>query len=205
MRTSEHVKSVLAAVCGLMLGGMARAEPIVQNPSFEIDKYGKSPGYASQNGGRITGWQYTGSVGINPYWDDPATQRGVEHAFTDNGLVPHGRQVCFLQNKCELRQTIAGFEAGRRYQVTYYENARHNRAPERNPRLTVTLGGETIVSLHAIKPVENIEARTLPYNFVESAVFAAPATGSFDLVFTTTFPDRVAALIDNVQIVALGR
>ncbi len=176
------------------------AGPIVQNGSFEADKYGTFPGYARQNGGAITGWECTGSVGINPFWKDPQKQTGIGHAFTDNGVIPHGRQAAFLQNACELKQTISGFEAGKRYQVTYCENARHNNAPDRNPRLTVTLGGETIVSPHAINPAENVNSRTLPYNFVESAVFTAPASGSFDLVFAATVDDRVAALIDNITI-----
>ena len=75
------------------------------------------------------------------------------------------------------------------------------RAPTRNPRLKVTLGGETIVSEHRIEPVEAIGHRTLPYHYVESAVFTAPRDGVFTLVFHTTFGDRVAVLLDHVRIV----
>jgi len=199
-KANKPTTALLHLVCGLVLSGAAMAAPTVQNPSFEADKYGKFPGYSRQNGGAISGWKYIGSVGINPFWNGPAKQTGPGHAFTDNARIPHGRQAVFLHNECELRQTIPGFEAGRKYRVTYYENARHNRAPDRNPRLTVTLGGETIVSPHSIKPVENVNSRTLPYDFVESAVFTAPSTGAFDLVFTTTSGDRVAALIDHVAI-----
>ena len=150
------------------------------------------------SGCHITGWKWKGSAGINPTW---RRGTGPGHAFSDNARIPHGRQVAFIQNVGALSQRIDGFEKGKRYRVTYFENARHNNAPTRNPRLKVTLGGEVIVSEHAVEPVENISVRTLPYNFVESAVFTAPKSGSFELVFTTTFGDRVAVLIDQVQIV----
>ena len=187
----------------LLVADAGLAGPTVANPSFEADRFSKWPGYARQHGGKITGWTFTGGVGINPVWDDPAKAAGPRHAFSDNARIPHGRQVAFIQNVGTLRQTIAGFEKGKRYRVVYWENARDNHAPTRNPRLKVTLGGQLIVSEHRIEPVERIDRRTLPYNLVESAVFTAPADGAFDLVLTTTFADRVAALIDQVKIVKL--
>ena len=193
----------LCTLGALLLATAAAAEPNVANPSFEADRFATWPGCARHNGGKITGWTFRGSVGINPTQPDPAKPKAPRHAFTDNGLIPHGRQVAFLQNACTLSQAIGGFEKGKRYRVTYRENARHNNAPKRNPRLKATLGGETIVSEHAVEPVEPVNSRTLPYHLVESAVFTAPRTGAFTLVFTTTFADRVAALIDHVRIVEL--
>jgi hypothetical protein len=184
----------LLAVCTAALA----AGPTVSNPSFEADRYGNWPGYARGNGGTIAGWQWKGSAGINPIWREGGRP---DHAFSDNGRVPNGRQVAFLQNVAELRQSVAGFEKGTRYRVTYWENARHNNAPTRNPRLKVTLGGETVVSEHRIGPVEAIGHRTLPYHYVESAVFTARRDGAFTLVFHTTFGDRVAVLLDRMRIV----
>lgn len=195
------MRIVLVAFCS---ASISWSEPKVLNPSFEADKYGKSPGHARVNGGKITGWKYTGGVGINPWWNDPARQTGPTHSFSDNGRVPHGRQVALMQNKCTLSQTIYGFEAGKEYRVTYRENARHNRAPERRPKLKVTLGGQTIVSLHEIAPVDGFGMRSVPYNLVESAVFTAPERGGFDLVFTTTVHNRVTALIDDVKVKEVG-
>lgn len=193
---------IAAFRCLLLLGPLAaplRGEPVVSNPGFETDRYSIWPGYASGNGGKITGWTFTGQVGLNPVRTKDKDHARRE-AFSDNGVIPHGRQVAFIQNVGTLAQTVAGFEAGKRYRVTYYENARHNRAPERNPRLEVLLGRQVIVSEHKVKPVEGIGMHTLPFDYVESAPFTAPRTGSFELKFVTTFGDRVAVLLDQVRI-----
>lgn len=182
----------------------AGAGPAVVNPSFEVDAFTVWPGTAGQNGRKITGWQFTGVAGINPVWEDAANRAKPRHAFDDNAKAPHGRQVAFIHNVGTLSQTLDGFEAGKRYRVTYFENARHNNAPERNPSLKVTLGGEVVVSEHTLQPVEPIDRHTLPYNFVESAVFTAPQSGAFELKFETSFGDRVAVVIDQVQIVEVA-
>jgi len=167
----------------------------VENPGFETGTFKVYPGYARQNGDAIPGWKYEGSVGINPVFAPKP-----KHAFSDNGHIPEGRQVAFLQNCGTLSQEIAGFEQGKRYRVCFRENARHNNAPDRNPRLRVTLGGEVVVSEHAVLPVTRIDDHTVPYARVESAVFTAPRDGAFELVFETTFPDRVAVLLDQITI-----
>jgi len=195
------VLRMFGGMLAALLAAAALAGPKVANPSFEADRFTRWPGGAGQNGRRITGWQFTGNAGVNPVWEGEGKAARPRHAFSDNGRIPHGRQVAFIQNIGSLSQKVAGFEKGRRYYVTYCENARHNNAPGRNPRLKVTLGGQLIVSEHAVTPAERIDTRTLPYALVESAVFTAPESGAFDLVFETTFGDRVAVLIDHVRIV----
>jgi hypothetical protein len=120
--------------------------------------------------------------------------------FDDNGPVPDGRQVVVLQNRCTLAQTIDGFVAGKRYRVTYYENARRNSRSPEPPTLEVTLDGQTIVSLHPVRAVEEHDVRTLPYHFAESAVFVAPRDGAFDLVFKTMLDLGVSVLLDKVVV-----
>jgi hypothetical protein len=177
------------------------AAPVVKNPSFEAKSFDKWPGYARQHGGEIPGWQIEGSVGVNPVFDAKGGGKPKpRHAFSDNGRTPHGRQVVFMQNTAKLSQKVAGFEKGKTYRVLFFENGRHNHAPHRNPKLKVTLGGEVVVSEHAVLPVTGFEARNMPYARVESAEFTAPADGAFELVFETTFGDRVAVLLDNVRI-----
>ena len=188
---------LLAVAFGIV--GALRAAPEVTNPSFEAKSFQTWPGYAHQHGGRIPGWEATGSVGVNPVFEAKPKPK-TRHAFDDNGRIPHGRQVAFLQNQARLSQKIPGFEKGKTYRVLFFANARHNHAPERNPRLKVTLGGETLVSEHAVLPVDGFEARSIPYAKVESAPFTAPADGAFELVFETTYGDRVAVLLDHVRI-----
>ena len=178
----------------------AMAEPKIINGSFEADRYSKYPGLAKQHGG-ITGWQCQGNVGVNPWWRDAAKRTGPVHSFTDNGRVPHGRQMALMQNECKLWQTVQGFEKGKRYVVTYHENARHlNWSADGPPRIKVTVGRELVVSEHAVKPGGARDHRTLPFAVVESAVFTAPRSGALDLVFTTTVSNRVTVLLDRVEI-----
>jgi hypothetical protein len=195
MRTAAASCAVLAWAAVI-----APAAPRLANPSFEADAFGEYPGYTEHNG-PITGWEHEGNAGVNPWWINAEKRLGPGYAFADNGIIPHGRQAAFIQNIGKLRQSIDGFEEGKKYRVTYYENGRHNGAPERRPRMLVTLGGEVIVSEHELEPVDGLSARTLPYNYVESAVFTAPRDGAFDLVFESTFGDRVAVLIDKVEVV----
>ena len=142
------------------------------NPSFEADHYGTFAGGAKANGGKIQGWAFTGNVGVNPWWENPRVPSGAVHTFDDNGIIPHGRQVALLQNRCTLSQRVEGFESGKRYRVTFYENARRGSRSPDPPRLEVTLAGQTIVSPHRVTPVEGTGSHTLPYHFVESAVLS---------------------------------
>lgn len=196
MRSGSKIIAIVLCWSTIVL-----AQPVVKNPSFEVDRFAKYPGLARGNGGKITGWAFKGNVGVNPWWDDAANRKGANQTYSDNGRFAHGRQVALMQNQCTLSQKVIGFQAGKRYIVTYSENARWgNWTAEGPPRIVVTLGGETIVSEHPVGPVDGRDQRTLPFDFVESAVFTAPRDGAFDLVFTTTVNNRVTILIDNVRI-----
>lgn len=190
------------AVLLLGLGGLCAEaqESRIENPSFEADVFKNYAGVARANGGKISGWQFTGNVGINPFWTGAPQRTGPQRPFVDNGATPHGRQVALMQNVCTLSQKVTGLQAGRQYVVTYFENARHYRRSNEPPRLVVTLGGETIVSEHEVRCVDEPNQFTLPYDFVESVPFTAPSDGSFELVFRTTVDDGVTVLIDQVSI-----
>ena len=191
--------TAVAIVCSTVLPSPGGG-PVVQNPSFEADVYGICPGVARVNGGKITGWVWTGSVGINPVWSGAPDRTGPQRPFVDNGATPDGRQVALLQNLCTLKQKVDGFEAGKPYIVTYYENARRMRRADGPPRLTVTLNGETIVSEHGIRCVDDPNQFRLPYDYVESAPFTAPGDGAFELVFKTTLDGGVTVLLDQVAV-----
>ena len=90
---------LLAIVVALGLQSWAVAAPKVVNGSFEADRYTKAPGQARANGGKIQGWQFTGSVGLNPTWEGAGKKATAVHTFDDNGRVPDGRQVALLQNE----------------------------------------------------------------------------------------------------------
>ncbi len=76
-------------VLGLSLNFSTFAAPTIPNPSFETDHYTLSPGYASGNGGTITGWTISnpGSIGLNI---NGMINPGL---FADNGLIPDGARM----------------------------------------------------------------------------------------------------------------
>ncbi|HVY68652.1 MAG TPA: immunoglobulin domain-containing protein [Verrucomicrobiae bacterium] len=169
------------------------------NPSFETDLFQAWPGYIADNnpgsanapGGPnvpITGWTSSDETrsGLNPISDG-------ESPFADNGAIPNGKQVAFLQAigaTTSLSQTVTGLTAGSRYYFHYYENARGGG----NPTLAVDLGGATAIPAHVLSPDGYKEAF--------SDVFTATST-SLDIAFnaSSTGPDTTA-LIDNVAIVS---
>lgn len=195
-------QDTLLGLLGILLttAPVARGEPVVQNASFEQDVFSVSPGYSRQNGGAIFGWQ--GGSGVNPVWEDPQNRKGPQAPFWDNGKLPHGRQLAFIQGPGKLAQLVSGFEAGKRYRVTYRENARvHKPSVEAQwPVLEVRLGGEVVVSAHEVTPVTRPKDFTAPFVRVVSGEFCPPRDGPLALVFETTQKQGSTALLDDVRI-----
>ncbi|NOY81862.1 MAG: hypothetical protein GXP31_12775 [Kiritimatiellaeota bacterium] len=175
------------------------APPVVLNGSFEADHYTRRPGYAATNGG-ITAWRSEGSAGVNPTWTDPLRDWGEKHDFTDNGRIPDGRQAAFIQGKGALRQTVLGFQAGRRYRVRYFENARVTRAVKDDPVVTVRLGGDVVVSAHSVPALDPARRHETPYYRVRSAVFAPLRSGAYELVFEALSTGSTTVLLDGVTV-----
>lgn len=195
MRSTLLCVVVVAIGCGVG----ARSQPVIRNGSFEADAFLKSPGLAVNNGG-VTGWEWRGHVGVNPIWSDPKARTGSSQPFIDNGRIPDGKQVALLQNVTWLSQRVAGFEAGKRYVVTFCENARQQRRVKTDPRLAVTLGSEVIVPEHSVQSVDVSGSFETAYKQVTSAVFTASADGAFVLAFATTVDGGVTVLLDRVAI-----
>jgi hypothetical protein len=161
------------------------------NPSFEVDSFPNFPGYVSGNG-PITGWASLPNHGVN-------TAAGP---FADNGTIPHGTQVAFMQGAGALSQTVSGFTPGNDYYVEFYENARTGGGGAiAGLSLTVSDGITplTIVPTHNVTPVgANPYVRVTSYGFVASAA-------SLTLTFTKSdaVPGDSTALIDNVCVLPL--
>jgi hypothetical protein len=186
---SNPLGSVTSAVARLVVG-----LPMV-NSSFEADSFESWPGYSGDNPGSantppgpnvpITGWTQSSVAGsgINPI----ATG---EAPFANNGRVPHGRQVAFIQADSTLSQTVSGFTVGSQYYLHYYENARSGGTPA----LAVTLGGNTLVPERTVPSAGGAN----PYRAVFSDVFTASAP-SLELTFIKSNPlgGDTTVLIDN--------
>ena len=121
MKSLQPRRFVLALTL-LLLAPAAWAQTI-PNPSFEFDHYSVSPGYASLNGGHITGWVISDPtrIGLN------LGGTNTPGLFADNGAIPEGTNVAFIQSNGttnSLSTTISGLLPGALYQVTFRANSR---------------------------------------------------------------------------------
>src|SRR5436309_936839 len=116
----------LTALTAFALTDSMRAQTI-QNPSFEANTFTAFPGYVSGAGnGPITGWTGNNNdrVGLNPGGGTP---------FADNGTIPDGANVAFIQSGTAggttLSTTISDLTPGTVYKVTFRCNARNGQFP----------------------------------------------------------------------------
>lgn len=158
---------------------------VIANPSFEgsTNETWIYPGYIPN----IGGWAGTGNTGVN-------TASGP---FADNGTVPDGSQVGFLQNNntttaaASLSQTLTGLTVGTTYQLKFFYNARTGAgvtAGSGNPILDVSLGGTMLPgSGQTVAPVA-----------------AAGAAGSYDTFTGDYTATSTSALLDVSNAASFG-
>ena len=196
---ANSVGSVTSIVARVVVGlNMA-------NSSFDADSFVSWPGYIGDNpggapdtppgpNGPISGWDANPpeSVGLNPISNG-------QSPFADNGTIPNGRQVAFLQSfspdtPVTLSQIFDRLTVGSQYYLHFYENSR---AATPEPALEVTLGGVTVVPVHSVP--------SGAYREVSSDVFTASAS-SLELMFLKTSPSGAdtTLLIDNVAFVPVA-
>ena len=177
--------SVTSSVASLTLG-----LPMT-NPSFEADTFSVFPGYVSGNG-PITGWNALGGHGVNP---------GVGFSpFADNGAIPHGTKVAFMQADGPMTQRVTGFTPGATYYVHYYENSRGGNTPAIAVTITDDTNTLTLVAEHVVTSVGGSN----PYYEVFSQSFIATAA-EMTLAFVKSNPRSGdnTVLVDNVAIIQI--
>ena len=108
------------------------------NPSFEAGGVSFAfPGYLSNGVGasNMAGWTKTGdgNVGYNYAGNNP---------FADNGAVPEGLAVGFIQNTATLSQIVTGLTPGQQYLLELDYNARQGTG---SGHFVASLGGTTLV------------------------------------------------------------
>lgn len=159
----------------------------LNNPSFEVDAFTTFPGYVSDNG-PITDWASMPRHGINPAAGSP---------FANNGDIPQGAQVAFLQDDGALSQTMSGLTVGAQYYIHYYENSRSGYAV---PTLQVQVGGAPVVGAHPVPAVGSGS-----YYAVTSEAFVATAA-DMELAFIKGAAEAgdSTALVDNVVLLPLA-
>jgi hypothetical protein len=172
-----------APTCG---HGKDREEPVAINPSFEAGVMPDQSGY-----GAIEGWTGDNIIG---------TDYGLNESggsFADNGVVPHGRRVAFLQHNGALRQTVTGFVIGQKYWLVYVENARGLCCDERAAILKVLIGQTIAVPEHVVA----IVGQSNPYRLVISEPFVATES-EMALTFSKGGYGDSAVLLDDVRILS---
>jgi hypothetical protein len=116
---------VASGGAAVLLSCLAAGGQTIPNPSFETDTFSTFPGYISGNA-PITGWTGTPEtrVGLNPGGGSP---------FANNGLIPDGTKVAFIQSDpgtpSTLSTTISDLTPGTTYRVTFRANARGGNTP----------------------------------------------------------------------------
>lgn len=181
---------VVSNALGMVTSAVARVEVglAMVNPSFELDTFPTYPGYISGNT-PITGWTVTipTGAGINP--------AGGQSPFANNGQIPDGTQVAFIQaDGCVLSQMLSGMGVGRTYYLVFYENSR---ADYPAPSLTVRLGGQTLVPTHVVPSGAYVRVVSVPF---------LATTDSAELAFIKTAGPAggdSTVLIDSVAVVEL--
>ena len=155
------------------------------NPSFEMDFFSVFPGYVRVNF-PITGWNSLGGHGINPSPSSP---------FADNGVIPHGSQVAFMQDNGALSQTVSGLTVGSQYYVHFFANGRSGSTA---PAMEVTVGGVTVLPARAVAAVGGANS----YQEMSTEVFVA-SSDTTELAFIKSNPEGgdTTLLIDNVAVV----
>jgi parallel beta-helix repeat protein len=140
------MKTALTAFA--LFGALALASAqTIPNPSFESNSFTTYPGYISANG-PIVGWSTTdpGSAGLNPAGGNP-----TNYPFADNGTIPDGTNVAFIQSAPDssLYTTISNLTIGQTYKVNFRVNARAafggNPGPPM-PNLKIAMNGSNIIN-----------------------------------------------------------
>jgi hypothetical protein len=167
------------------VGAVEALEPSIPNAGFEVDQYANGVGYASQNGGGITGWTIsnTNFIGLNPAGGSP---------FADNGAIPQGANVAFIQSQGQsnsLATVISGLIPGGSYVVTFRADCRGSYG--NFPGASWSVNDGAFVPFTASPPVGGSN----PY-YTNSAVFTASGTTAALVVANAVAGDSTVVIDD---------
>ena len=185
-----------AAMFALALAACGQTIP---NPNFNANGFfSVLPGYASGNGGVITGWTLSDAsyIGLNPVFHIST----FSSPFADNGAIPVGPNVAFIQsanNTNTLSTTITGLTVGQSYVVNFRANCR---AATGAPNPTWSLNGGGFTAFTAAPAVGGSN----PY-YTNAGYFTASATTAALALRNNTTVDS-SVLLDgfSIGLVSLG-
>ncbi len=189
----------LLATVTLLLGFLnAASAQVIPNPSFETDSYPQWPGYnGGSNPADISGWVSSPLINSASPGINPVTAHATPNPFADNGAIPDGSQVAFIQSfqdsLATLSTTITGLTTGANYHVSFRANMR---AVTSAPNASWSLNGQALVPFTASPAVGGAN----PYYLIEGSFVATGATAALHLQNQTP---NSTLLVDDFQITAL--
>src|SRR5688572_8334898 len=186
LQTMKTLRLLFSAVFDvLIMATSSVCGQSVPNSGFEAETFTVWPGYASINGG-ISGWTFTGGTGLNPASGNP---------FADNGSVPEGSNVAFIQSGANILETlgttISGLAPGTAYTVRFRAN---QRAGYGAPTPSYALNGGAPVSFSAAPPAGGSNG----YYYAGGTFIATAATAA--LTVSNTTAGDTTLLVDDFSI-----
>ncbi|MGJ8642878.1 MAG: beta strand repeat-containing protein [Luteolibacter sp.] len=168
---------------------------VIPNPSFETDSYTQWPGYnGGSNPADISGWVSSPPINAASPGINPVTAHATPNPFADNGAIPDGSQVAFIQSfqnsLATLSTTITGLTSGAKYDVSFRANMR---AVTFAPNASWSLNGQAHVPFTASPAVGGAN----PYYLIEGSFVATGATAALHLQNQTP---NSTLLVDDFQI-----
>ena len=172
---------------------------VVTNPSFQADNFPIFPGYrGGGNPAAITGWIGSGGINGNDRGGINGSDLGAGVPFADNGAMPDGTRVAFIQGAGSLSQTLSGFTIGGRYWAQVWMNARNCCGDQ--PQITVSLGGQTLLPLTQLSPVGG----TWPYYLANFAWTANATSALLSITSQAAAGGDASAVFDAVAVIKRG-
>lgn len=180
--------------------GFTGIPEVLDNPETEEDEYQPAQDYQVYD---ITGWTATTPSGVI----NAGHSHGLTGAapFLNNGAIPDGGAVAFLQGDMTLSQVLTGFETDAIYWVQGFYNARNMGELNGKPALTVRLGGgDPLIESSVISP-SSVDDPFSPFYFLNLSWAATNVSSSDSVSFSITavpteHPDTTL-LFDGISII----
>lgn len=155
---------------------VAVTSTFIKNPGFEASPPAVFPTYGS-----IANWDGTSNFGVN----------NSSGPFFDNGILPDGRQVGFVQVDNSLGQIIGGLDPEKNYWLQFWYNTR-NCCPggaEGPLDFQVTYGDQILFEGFEVTSVSDA-AGGEPFLFAASSFVPASNSGRFEIAILEGAGDR---------------
>ena len=157
----------------------------IANPSFNADSFG-GVGYASQNGGVVTGWNLNNPGGMGVTGVD---QPGGAH-FID-GVIIDGNRAGFIQGTGTYSQPLNGLTPGSRY--VFQGMFRPRNCCGDSPVFSASYGGQPLVTNQLLTAGSPWQAFSVPF-------IAGAGSGSLDISSFTQGGGDGSLALDNIQV-----